>query len=209
MAEPAPPTLETNLNESDSEFLSALEQIFITPSSISNELDVKPQHIEQPSAESNIVQTAKLPPLTPIQTPPIPTKTDLPRIETFLHTPSIKQTSTSTVDQKLIVEASIDSKSTSNNSPNNIHHQPNTKYTIALWLATGSLIIAGIAIWQLNELYEHIFRLETLNKTLESKLLETLTRIDLIKNNFTRIETILHQLEASSAITNSITPTEP
>lgn len=197
MAEPAPPTLETNLNESDSEFLSALEQVFITP-----------KQEAQPSAEINIVQTAKLP---PIQTPPIPTKTDLPRIETFLHTPSIKQTSTSTstVDQKLIVEASTDSKSTSNNSPNNIHYQPNTKYTIALWLATGSLIIAGIAIWQLNELYEHIFRLETLNKTLEYKLLETLTRIDLIKNNFTRVETILHQLEASSAITNSITPTEP
>lgn len=169
-----------DLNESDSEFLSALEQVFITSSSIGNELDAKPQQAAPPT-------------------------TDTPRIETLLHTPSIKQTVAPIIDQKISTEAS----STPNNSPKNTYHKLDTKYTIALWLATGSLIIAGIAIWQLNELYEHIFRLETMNKTLESQLLETLTRIDLVKNNFTRVETILHQLESSSAITTSITPTEP
>jgi hypothetical protein len=234
MAESIPPSSENILNESDSEFLSALDQAFATAISMDKVLETlnttankkqstaTTETINKSLSQANIATEPQKNSKTktpPIEIIPKDNTYDPPRIETFLHTSDVKPTTeTLTVEVKsttaelseLKIQSTpiITNATPIQNTSQNTNNIIEKRRTITLWLAAMSLIIAGIAIWQINELYEYLFRLETMNKTLEAKLLETLNRIDLIKNNFVRIEKMIQKLEPPPTSISTII-TEP
>lgn len=226
MAEPISPIPEKTLNESDSEFLSALEQVFATPSPVKNTSETQNKLTEftditlshnhntellNQDSETKNVQTTHI---EKNQTHLIPDNVnDPPRIESLLHTQTIKPTintpfqyNTQPIESAISQPESTESIPIINNTiptHNSLQHSPlyiKNWHTITLWLTIASLITATIALWQMNELHEQIFRLETMNKTLELKLLETLNRIDIIRNKFAQTDQILRQLEQQPAI---------
>lgn len=209
----------TSLNESDSEFLSALEQVFTIPSQVTKPSETPNNSAEFVGTNPQLNHNAEIKPLPSVSIEkdknslPTQNSANTPRIETFLHTPTIKQPiEPPTTDQPQLVELNVPQLKPTEPTPvstdttptrNSLHHlnyRIKSLNTLTPWLAALSLIIASLALWQTNELYEQIFRIETMNQTLESKLLETLSRIDIIKDKFIQIDQHLHQLEQQPTI---------
>ena len=64
------------------------------------------------------------------------------------------------------------------------------------------MFTGGIGLWQANELAERAFRLEVLNNAMNAKLIETMARINILK------ETILSQEQRLQSLQQSMNNTQ-